>query len=166
MRNSFRDLETRLSKLEQQMAAPTPCNCRGETRFHNSRCLEIVLEKTVRECPVHGFREMGFFFWTASQYPILDEDNQFCPCAPHAWRSFLLGPKPLTWEGNRAANQAWEDMPKENYDITTEGIRTDALIEAYHVARNQWIDKTHRRLPSNAELRKQAWKRAGKRPPR
>src|SRR5438270_10331073 len=97
MRTSFRDLDKRISRLEMLLDPPEPCNCRVETRFHSSNCLASILEKTIRECPTHGFREMGFFFWTPSQYPLADEDNQICPCNPHPWRSLVLGPNRLTW---------------------------------------------------------------------
>ena len=166
MRTSFRNLENRISKLEMLIQPPEPCNCRAETRYHNSHCLLIILRKTARECPVHGFREMGFFFWTARQYPLLEEDDEVCPCPSHPWRSFLLGPKPLTWEGNYAATRAWEQMPEETYHVEDERLLTEAIMDAYTLEQQHWSQKTGRRMPSHKEIVKQVWNRAGKRPRR
>jgi hypothetical protein len=94
-------LEKRISRLEKRVAERTEknkvCNCRVETRFHNADCLDAVLKGMSRVCSVHGFRKLGFFFWTSKQYLLQSEDNQFCPCPPHPWRSFLLSEGPHTW---------------------------------------------------------------------
>jgi len=167
MRTTFRDLEKRISRLEMLINPPELCNCRVETRFHDSNCLAAILEQTIRECPVHGFREMGFFFWTPSQYVILDEDNEICPCAPHPWRSFVLGPRPHTWEGHEAARQDWANMPDDNgFNLQLDRDRADTLLAAYDDTREQWTLKSRRRLPSQKELMKQNWSRYGKKSPR
>lgn len=167
MRTSFRNLEKRLSRIERQVQPAAPCNCRMVTHFHNSDCLAAILDKTPRQCPVHGFREMGFFWWKPPSNPIVDEDNEICPCPPHPWRSFVLGPKPHTREGHEAARQAWENMPRETrYNLQQDNDRTNALVAAYHEAREQWILKTGRRLPSKRELFAQVWRRYGKQVPR
>jgi hypothetical protein len=166
VRTSFRDLDKRLSRLERLLDPPSPCNCRCETRFHNSHCLLTVLWKADRDCPVHGFREMGFFFWTPTGFPIVDEDNQFCPCAPDPWRSFLLGPRPLTWEGHYAARKAAAEMPEEPCFIEDEKVLIEAIIDAYVLEKEEWMNRTHHRLPSKKQIIKQTWKRYEKKPPR
>src|SRR5438270_8911066 len=88
MRTSFHDLERRISRIERQIQPPAPCNCRLVTHFHNAHCLAAILEKTERKCPVHGFREMGFLFQRSCPYPVVDEDNQFCPCPPPSLEIF------------------------------------------------------------------------------
>ena len=112
MRTSFRDLEKRLSRIERRLDPPAPCNCRLITRVHDANCLAAILEKTERKCPVHGFREMGSLFMWSPQYPLVDEDNQFCPCPPHPWRSLQLRGESVTKEERDAAMQAWHDMPR------------------------------------------------------
>lgn len=166
MRNSFRDLEKRISRIERRVQPPTPCNCRTVARYHDANCLAAILEKTPRECPVHGFREMGFFFWVPPSDPLFHEDNEVCPCPPHPWRSFQLSGGPYTKEARDAAMDAWQDMPREpSHNVEENRARTDAVFQAYLEQKEQWLRKTGRRLPSLEELRDQ-WERAGKRPPR
>jgi hypothetical protein len=102
-------LEKRLSRVEQQLAErteePVVCNCRSATSFHSGKCLNAILQRVSRVCPVHGFRELGFFMFSSKQYALNSEDNQFCPCPPHPWRSFVLNGL-HTWEGNQAAREA------------------------------------------------------------
>src|ERR1035438_7340576 len=91
-------LERRLSRLEKLMEQRKQktriCNCRVETRFHGADCLAAILKSTPRVCAVHGFRDLGFFFWQSRQYRLGSGDDQFCPSPPHPWRSWVLGRGP------------------------------------------------------------------------
>ena len=166
MRTSLRALDKRLSRIERLLDPPSPCNCKAETRYHNAHCLATILWKSERECPIHGFREMGFFFWTPAKFPLVREDDQFCPCAPHPWRSFVLGPKPLTWEGHHAAKRLSEQMPEQPNFLEDERELTDLIVGAYVVEQEEWMNRTGRRPPSKKQIIKESWKRYGKKPPR
>ena len=160
MRTSFRDLDKRLSRIERRLDPSASCNCRMITHFHNADCLAAILKNTDRKCPVHGFREMGGLFYRPPQYPLVLEDNQFCPCSPHPWRSLQLRRDSATKEDCADAMQAWQNMPpapKSNFQENSD--RTKALFKAYDEERGQWIRKTGRRLPSLEELRKVTAKR-------
>jgi len=155
VRTTFRDLEKRLSRIEQRVHPTVPCNCRMVTHFHNADCLAAILDKTPRQCPVHGFREMGFFWQTSDPYPINDGDNQFCPCPQHPWRSFQLSPEPATKQRSSTAMQAWQDMPRaapRNFEENRG--RTNALSEGYWKQKDEWVRTTGRQVPSLEELRK------------
>jgi len=156
MRTSFHDLERRISRLERQIQPPTPCNCRLVTHFHNAHCLAAILEKTERKCPVHGFREMGFLFQRSCPYPVVDEDNQFCRCPPHPWRSLQLRRDSVTKEDCAAAMQAWHDNPpgpESNFEFQENSDRTKSLFKSYFEERHQWPRETGRQLPSLEERR-------------
>ena len=92
----LRKLEKRLSKVEQYAAKstkkPPTCNCKEATRFHNSVCLDELLKKMPRVCPVHGFQEVGFFLPTPRPLRLLPGDDQFCPCRADPLREFIEGP--------------------------------------------------------------------------
>lgn len=167
----------RLSRLEQLAAKRTKekkvCNCRVETSFHSADCLEAILKGASRVCPRHGFREFGFFMFAACWSTLVREDNQFCPCPPHPWRSFLLSGN-HTWEGNRAAQEAErklhedddggfnskEDCLQSEARFQEDSRRVDAIFAKYREARRQWVKETGRQLPSKEELVKLEWKRA------
>lgn len=154
MRNG---LEKRLSRLEKRVAErterPSFCICRVSTRFHNAECLDAVLKGTPRVCPVHGFRELGTFWWTPEQYGLRREDNQFCPCRPHSWRSFVLSTGPRTWEGSYAAQEAsLKDQPDAGFSFEERHRRSEAVMEGYWAARQQWVEKAGRQPPSRQEI--------------
>jgi hypothetical protein len=156
-------IEKRVLRLERLVSKgtrkPQVCNCRIETRYHDANCLAAILNGT-RICPVHGFRELGFFFWTAKQYPLQSEDNQVCPCSPHPWRSFLLSRGPHTWEGHHAAQDAWNNLPDAHQSsIQEESLQTDATLVKYGRARQEWIERTGRELPDPEELKRLQWER-------
>jgi hypothetical protein len=146
MRNG---LENRLSRLEKRVAdrteKPTVCNCRVETRFHNADCLDAILKGIRRVCSVHGFRDLGFFFWTSEQYPLLSEDNQPCPCPPHPWRSFVLSEGPHTWEGHHAVAEA-AVQPDPTFNLQKDNRRSTEILADYYAARQQWVGKSRRQL--------------------
>ena len=157
---TFRDLEKRLAGIERRVQPTGPCNCRLVTRFHDADCLAAILDKIPWQCGVHGFRELGFFLQTPPQYPITDEDNQFCRCPPHPWRSYRLSSQPPTKERSKAAMQAWQDMPPAppgNFE--EHRARTDVLLEPYWKQKGEWVRKTGRKLPSLEERRKLQAKR-------
>jgi len=60
MRNG---LEKRLSRLKKRVAerteGPKVCNCRFSTRFHNVKCLDVVLRGKPRSCRVHALTCTG-----------------------------------------------------------------------------------------------------------
>jgi hypothetical protein len=160
-------LEKRLARLEQRIEAlteePKVCSCRVETRFHGADCLGAVLKGMSRVCPRHGFRELGFFFWTPGWRTLNAEDNQFCPCPPDPWRSFLLSEAPHTWEGHDAAREACGKLsPADHSNIQEDRRRGDALLVQYLEARRQWVEKTGRQLPIREELVKLQRERARK----
>jgi hypothetical protein len=159
-------LERRLSRIEQLLAkrteVPRVCNCRIETRFHSAGCLNAILKGMSRVCPCHGFRELGFFFSTSRWCALNSEDNQFCPCPPHPWRSFLIN-GPRTWEAHYAARDACDKLPEAEYsNIQEDRRRGGVLLAQYWEERRQWVKKTGRQLPSREELVKLQWKRARK----
>jgi len=92
------------------------------------------------------------------------EDNEFCPCPPHPWRSFVLSGKP-TWEGHRTAKEAslklqtdpsyvlkfrGEDADRQ---IREDEVRKDAILAVYCTARQQWVQAGHQ-LPNQKEILK------------
>jgi hypothetical protein len=86
-------IERRLSRVEAQVAKRLErvkiCNCKVVTRHHNANCLRAILNASSRECPVHGFRDFGFL-WQVPNWVILSgDDDQFCSCPEHPWRSFV-----------------------------------------------------------------------------
>ncbi len=155
----------RLSRLEERAAESTKklavCNCRVETKFHNAACLDAILKGTSRICPLHGFRVLGFFVWTSEMYLLLPEDNQFCPCSPDIWRSFL-SEGPHTWEGHEAAREAirqHSSTPMLKYK--DDSRQTEAIMEEYWTSCQQAVAKGAQ-LPDRAYLMKLQWKRARK----
>jgi hypothetical protein len=157
--------EKRLSRLEERAAERSKqlavCNCRVETRCHNAACLGAILKGISRVCPLHGFRVLGFFFWTSKQYLLLPQDNQFCPCPPHPWRSFL-SEGPHTWEGHDAAREAYRQLPPTpmlNYK--DDKRQADLILEEYSEGRQQAVERGAR-LPDRADLVKLKWERARK----
>lgn len=161
-------LERRLYRLERLVAdrreKQQVCNCRVETCFHNAKCLDAVLKGLSLVCPVHGFRELGFFFWTPQQCPLEPESNQFCPCAPHPWRSFVTSEGPHTWEGHRAARAGWNTLPLvDHFDAKEENQLTTATVAKYFKACQRWIEQNRwKALPAKEELVNLQWKRARK----
>jgi hypothetical protein len=160
-------LEKRLARLEKRVAERIQdakvCNCRLNTRFHNAECLAALLKGIPRVCPVHGFREIGGFFFTPSWYHVRGEDDEFCPCPPHPWRSFVLSARQgvhHTWEGSYAAREAEVNLPPDpildaeerNRRFQENKRRLDALWEEYCAARQLWEEKSGRRLPTAHEI--------------
>jgi hypothetical protein len=157
--------QERLSRLEKCLAESTKklvvCNCRVETKFHNAPCLDAILKGTCRVCPLHGFRVLGMFFWTSQQYLLLPEDNQFCPCPPHPWRSFL-SKGPHTWEGHEAAREAIRQLPPEPmFNYKDDRRQGHPILMKYLEEGDQAVEKGAR-LPDRADLVKRLWKRARK----
>jgi len=160
-------LENRISRLErlvqERIEGARVCNCRLETRFHGADCLDALFKRMSRVCPRHGFRVLGFFFWTPKWRTLNSEDNQFCPCPPDPWRAFLLSEGPHTWEGHDAAREAYGKLPPaDHYNIQEDRRQGEALLVQYSEARQQWVEKTGRQLPSREELVKLRWERARK----
>jgi hypothetical protein len=162
-------LEKRLSRVEQQLAErteePIVCNCRYRTHFHNADCLDALLKQMPRVCPLHGFRQLGFLMWTPKWYRLWREDNRFCPCPPHPWRSFVLSEGPHTREGQKAAREAWDKLPPDdNHNFREDNRTTDAETQ-YYEARQQWLEKMARpeeRRRLELKRRKMNGKRARK----
>jgi hypothetical protein len=157
--------EKRLSRLEKRLAErttkPSTCNCRVETLFHGGCCLDAILKGMSRVCPLHGFRELGVFCWTSKQFTLLSEDNEFCPCPPDPWRSFVLSGN-HTWEAQSAARETIRNSPPaENSNFKEDDLRVDEVFARYSEARHRWVDSGGR-LPDREELVKLAWQRARK----
>ena len=156
-------LEKRLARLEKRLAEGTQkakvCNCRLNTRFHNAECLDALLKRIPRLCPIHGFREIGTFFFTPKWSHLRREDDQYCPCPPHPWRSFVLSARkgvPHTWEENYAAQAAWVNLPPDPIcDPQENNRRIDAIWEEHCAACQLWVEKSGRRLPTRQEILKQ-----------
>ena len=132
-------LEKRISRLERYWAEKKKerlvCNCRTETTFHSAPCLAALLNSIPRVCPVHGFRDLGFFCFASVKFPLVKEDNQFCPCPPHPWRSFVLSEN-RTWEGHEAARMA-EYVPDPKYNFAENKARIEQLLAEYGEARQR-----------------------------
>ena len=140
------DLKKKISRLEKQAAKQTAeaklCNCRYKTRYHNAECLDALLKRMPLVCPVHGFRELGRFWWTPA-WSVLrtraGDDNEFCPCPPHPWRSHALSNGPHTWEAADAAREAWLKLPpKPPSNLQEENRRAEAVAARYWEAREKW----------------------------
>jgi hypothetical protein len=165
-------LEKRLARLEKRMAERIQeakiCNCRAvTTRFHNAECLAALLKGMPLVCPVHGLRHLGRFMWTP-KWALLrtregGDDNQFCPCPPHPWRSFVLSSRqgaPHTWEESYAAREASVNLPPDpildpqegNRRVQENARRIDAMWEEYCAACQLWVEKSGRRLPTRQEI--------------
>lgn len=158
------ELKKKISRLEKQAAEETRetaiCHCRVETLYHNAACLDAVLKGISRVCPVHGFRELGFFCWHSKQYPLGSESDQFCPCPPHPWRLWVQrkGPDPRS-SPQFGRSEALEVQPDPAFDLQADNRRIDALVDEDSAARAAWIKKSGRELPSRQELVKLAMKR-------
>lgn len=157
-------LKETISRLEKQAAKRSQetsiCNCRVETLFHNASCLDAVLKGISRVCPVHGFRELGFFFWHSKQYRLGPESDQFCPCPPHPWSLWVrgIGPDPRT-SPQYGRSEAREVRPDPVF-LQEDNRRTGALVEEYLAARDLWLKKSGRGLPTRQELVKLQSQRA------
>jgi hypothetical protein len=158
MRNG---LDRRLSRLEKQMERQKQtirvCNCRVETRFHGADCLAAILKSTPRVCAVHGFRDLGFIFWQSRQYPLGSGDDQFCPCPPHPWRSWVLGKGPHPIQTDQETTAKFLSDPMSNFE--DDKRRSDAVIAEYSTARRQWAAQSGREFLSPQELVKLQMKR-------
>lgn len=155
-------LGKRLCRIEQFLAgAPQSrvCNCRVETQFHNASCLGALLKIMPRDCPLHGFRELGFFLWVPLRCPLLFEDNQYCPCPPDPWRTFILSGVPRTRERHEDALEASRKIWGGQLSLAEDNNRVDAVLEKYWEARRLWIDKMGRQMPTRRELAKLRLKR-------
>jgi hypothetical protein len=154
-------LENRVSKLEkvaESKQGTKICNCRVQTRYHNAACLDAILKGISRVCPVHGFRDLGFFFWHSKQYPLGLGDDQFCPCPPEPWRSWVLRKGPDPRIGEQPAREGVQ--PDSVLSFEEDRRRTGSILAEYSTARQQWLDSSGRELPSRQELVKLQWKRA------
>jgi hypothetical protein len=146
-------LERRVSRLEQDAARI--CNCRKVTRYHNADCLKALLNRIPRVCPPHQFRDLGFLLPMPVWFPLISEDNQFCPCRPDPLRSFKLSKGPHTREDERVARHASLKIPPpDEASSLDDRLRANVLQAKYWQAREQWIEKTGRQLPSRNELAK------------
>jgi hypothetical protein len=157
-------LEKRLARLEKRVAERIQeakvCNCRLNTRYHNAECLAALLKGIPRVCPVHGFREIGKFLFTPKWSHLRREDDPYCPCPPHPWRSFVLSESPHTWEESYAAQAARNKVepdpildPQEgNRRVQETTRRIDAMWEEYCEACQLWVEKSGRRLPTRQEI--------------
>jgi hypothetical protein len=151
-------LEKRLSRLEQHAAdrtKPRICNCRGETQFHNANCLDALLKRMPRVCPLHRFRDLGFLKRVPRWFPLISEDNQWCLCPPDPWRSLIPSEGPHTTEDKMVAVKASIKVPlPDQASSLDDRLRAQVLQAKYWGARRQWIEKTGRQLPSRDELAK------------
>ena len=112
---------------------------------------------------MHGFRDLGTLFSKPKPYPLRKEDNPFCPCPPHPWRSFQLSGGPNIWERRHAAEKAWEELPGDptsESDFQEEHRRLAEVIDKDEAARQEWIRNSGQKLPSSQELVKLEWIRA------
>jgi hypothetical protein len=105
-----------------------------------------------RVCPIHGFRDLGFFLWMPLRFPLLCEDNQYCTCPPDPWRSFILSGVPRTREGHYIALEASRKVWGNPLNLGEDNKRARAMEEKYWETRQQFIDKTGRQLPGKRQL--------------
>jgi hypothetical protein len=153
---SMSGLASRLSKIEQRFGIKTVasfiCICRARTCFHNAKCFNTLLEKLERVCPIHGFRELGMFWFMPSWRGLRREDNQFCPCQPHPWRSFALN-GPHTWEAQAKARAEWLAWQRiDNLSFDEEKLQLEAVLEKFYDARLKWYEASKRHPPSLSEI--------------
>ncbi len=154
----------RLSRLERQLAdrgkCVAVCTCRVTTSFHDPDCLDAILKAMPRCCPVHGFRELGFFFWRPGWVLLENGDNDFCPCPPHPWRTFLQHgfPPNQVWEERRKAEESWNHYEDPVRNIEEDNRRTDGIVDTYLAARREWL-VSGRELPTAKEIKAMLWKR-------
>jgi hypothetical protein len=151
-------LEKRLSRIEQLLAEGPKsriCNCRRETHFHNADCLDALLKRVTRVCPLHRFRDLGFLMLIPRWFALISEDSQFCPCPPDPWRSLILSEGPHTTEDKMVALRASIKIPMPDESSSLDDcLRAHVLQCKYWEAREKWIEKSGRQLPSRDELAK------------
>jgi hypothetical protein len=157
------DLKRKIARLEKQAAKQTEkaklCNCRVMTRYHNAECLDALLKHMPLVCPVHGFRELGRFWWTPA-WSVLrtraGDDNEFCPCPPHHRRSRVLSEDPRIWAAADAARDAGLNLPAVPRPSLQERNRqAEAVMERYWVAHAQWYERQG--LGEQLRMRKSSW---------
>src|SRR5271168_5283958 len=112
----MRSIEKRILRQEKLVAkkiqAAKICNCRSmRTSYHNAECLEAILRNIPWLCPVHGIRNLARFWFVASWVPLRyregGDDNRFCPCPPHPWRTHVC--KGLYRRGHRTNDERWAE---------------------------------------------------------
>jgi hypothetical protein len=155
------DVRNKISRLEkraaQQTQEPKLCICRwDQTRFHNAECLDALLMRMPLVCPVHGLRQLGRL-WQTPTWNVLrtriGNDNEFCPCPPHPWRSFVQRKGPRTWEERAAAYDAWHKLPEDpSFNFQEAKRRIHAVGNRYSYARWEWFDKGGHKSPNRQEL--------------
>jgi hypothetical protein len=176
------ELEKRMSKIEKRLAErakkPSICNCRVSTSYHNAKCLLAVLKGMAWVCPIHGFRNPGRF-WFTPQWAILrvrngGDDNRFCPCPPHPWRTHVLnglnGVPRTSGDGSAAEAAAiklqmdafdpLKDRQDANRRVQEEGARIETIVNGYWDACHEWYAKYGQELIKRPELAKVIWERA------
>lgn len=178
------ELEKRMSRIEKRMAErtkkPSICNCRVRTSYHNAECLLAVLKGMPWVCPIHGFRNMGRF-WFTPRWAILctrprhgGDDNRFCPCPPDPWRSHVLNGRngvPRTSEDGSAAHLAGVKLQMDSFDpqadpqekqrlFLEERARIAAVGNGYLDACHEWFEKYGHEFIKRPELAKVIWERA------
>ena len=52
--------------------------------------------------------------------------------------------------------------PDPAFDLQADNRRVGAIVDEYAAARQQWIEKSGRELPTHLELKKLIWERARK----
>lgn len=157
------DLKRKISRLEKRAAKQTeeakPCNCRYITRYHNAECLDALLKRMPLVCPVHGFRELGRFWWTPSWCLLrtrAGDDNEFCPCPPDPMRSRVLTNGTRTWEPRDAACDAGLKLPAAPRSSLQERNRqAEAVMERYWAAQEKWY--ASRGLGDQLRVGKSSW---------
>ena len=176
------ELEKRMSRIEKRLAdrtkRPSVCICRSRTSYHNAKCLLAVLKGIPWVCPIHGFRNLGRF-WFTPQWNILRVreggiDNQFCPCPPDPWRSHVLNGRqgvPQTSGDGSAALAAGVKLQMDAFDpqsdpqeeqrlFLEESARISAVVDGYLDACYEWDATYGKELIKRPELAKVIWERA------
>jgi hypothetical protein len=185
MTNSIQNVKKGILQRQKLAAkkkqAAKICNCRStNTTFHNAECLEAVLMHIPWLCPVHGVRQLCRFVEIASQnllryrgggadsgYLAGGDDNQFCPCPPHPWRTHVWKGLYRTdrrtdaerWAESDAAQKAWANLPRKPVISPEEwkrqreekNRRVHAVIERYVEAVQQFND-SGRKSPDPREI--------------
>ncbi len=145
----------RLETLATETKEARTCICRGDkTTCHDAKCLAAVLRGIPLVCPVHGWRNLGRIWviapWVVLRYRVGGDDNRFCPCPPHPWRSFVLkrvqsSNKHPSWEESAVAMEAWKNLPPDpptDFEMLRRDLRT--VLDQYSAACELWIQNSKR----------------------
>ncbi|SRR5712692_171464 len=136
--SSLHVLKNRVFRLEQRVENKAKqhlvCNCRIETKYHYREDLQTIIKvQGDLPCPVHVVRDLGVFWQTPKNMPLLQEDRELCSCPPNLRRTYLEGKGPAPPREQTVA-EVQADLALLKCDpkiYQEEARRLDAVIYEY-----------------------------------